>query len=225
MERMIGREIRQSVFRDTKNLYASYPADIVAPPLIRFARKYAGKTILDLGCATGNYCRKLSKLGFTMAGADINPEYVRIARERGVDARVIEGRVPFDDASFDSVLLTEVLEHVEDPGPLLAEARRIARKNVLITTPHSGDIDLLRQQGVLYEHFADLDHRNFFTRDSLDALLRESFPHVRVWKGNGLNPLGLFPGAPVRFVGKVLGHFHIIPPAFYFRLYAVAEVA
>lgn len=221
---MIGSDIRDGVFRDTKNLYMNYPAGIVSRPHIRFVQKYAGREILDLGCATGNYCLHLSSLGYSMVGADINPGYVRIARERGVNARVIEGRVPFDDASCDSVLLSEVLEHVENPEPLLAEARRIARRNVLITTPHSGDVALLQHQGLLYEHFADLDHRNFFTIESLEHLLHGTFPRVRVWRGDSMNPLALFPGAPLRLLGKVLGRLHVIPPAFYFRLYAVAEV-
>lgn len=221
---MIGHDIRERVFRDTRNFYAAYPPDVVSRTHLRFIRRYAGASILDLGCATGNYCTHLSSLGYTMTGADVNPEYVRIARERGVDARLIEDHVPCGDATCDTVLLSEVLEHVEDPRGVLAEARRIARKNVLITTPHSGDIALLQQQGLLYEHFADLDHRNFFTVSSLDELLRGTFPRVRVWKGNGINPLGLFPGAPLRLLGKVLGRLRIIPPAFHYRLYAVAEV-
>jgi len=221
---MIGLDIRDGVFRDTKNLYTTYPVGIVSRPHIRFVQKYAGESILDLGCATGNYCLHLASLGYSMVGADINPEYVRIARERGVDARVIEDRVPFDDASCDTVLLSEVLEHVENPEPLLVEARRIARRNVLITTPHSGDVTRLQQQGLLYEHFADLDHKNFFTVASLEHLLRQTFPRVRVWRGDSMNPLALFPGAPLRLLGKVLGRLHVIPPVFYFRLYAVAEV-
>jgi SAM-dependent methyltransferase len=221
---MIGREIRDGVFRDTRNLYTNYPPGIVSRPHIRFVQKYAGRSILDLGCATGNYCLHLASLGYTMVGADVNPDYVRIARERGVDARVIAGHVPLDDASCDSVLLSEVLEHVEHPEPLLAEARRIARRNVLITTPHCGDITRLQHQGLVYEHFADLDHKNFFTVESLEDLLRATFPRVRVWKGDSMNPLALFPGAPFRFLGKVLGRLHVIPPPFYFRLYAVAEV-
>ncbi len=221
---MIGQNIRTRVFRDTASLYLEYPAHIVAPSLIRFVRRYAGTRILDLGCATGNYCLHLSGLGYAMSGADVNAEYVRIAAARGVDARLIEGPVPFPDKSFDTVLLFEVLEHLADPLPVLAEARRLARTNVLLTTPHSGDIDLLRAQGLLYEHFADLDHRNFFTSESLQELLAEGFPHARVWRGNGMNPLALFPFAPLRTLGKVLGRLRIIPPAFYFRLYAVADV-
>jgi SAM-dependent methyltransferase len=222
---MIGDEIRARVFRDTKQLYIGYPAHIVAPPLIRFARTYAGARVLDLGCATGNYCLHLKERGYAMSGADVNADYVRIARERGVDAVLIEKGVPFPDKSFDTVLMFEVVEHLPDPQPVLQEALRLARRNVLITTPHSGDVDLLREQGLLYEHFADMDHCNFFTQESLEGLLTGVFPSVRVWKGNGLNPLGLFPLRPVRFLGKVCARLRIIPPAFYFRLYAVADAS
>jgi len=222
---MIGENIRARVFRDTTRLYLDYPSHIVAPPLIRFAKKYSGKRVLDLGCATGNYCLHLKKLGYDVSGADVQPEYIRIAQSRGVDAVLIQNGVPFPDKAFDTVLLFEVLEHLENPGEVLREAKRLARHQVLITTPHSGDIDPLREQGLLYEHIADMDHRNFFTRESLTALLQEEFPSVRVWKGNGLNPLGLFPFRPVRFLGKVCARLHIIPPAFYFRLYGVADVS
>jgi SAM-dependent methyltransferase len=221
---MIGENIRDSVFRDTTKLYLDYPSHIVAPPLIRFVRKHARGRILDLGCATGNYCLHLRSLGYEIAGADVQPEYVRIAKSRGVDAYLIENGVPLPDASFDTVLLFEVLEHLHDPVAVLKEARRLCRGRVLVTTPHSGDIDALREQGLLFEHFADMDHRNFFTQGSLDELLRSVFSDVKVWKGNGINPLGLFPFAPVRFAGKVAARLHLIPPAFYFRLYAVAQV-
>jgi 2-polyprenyl-3-methyl-5-hydroxy-6-metoxy-1,4-benzoquinol methylase len=221
---MIGEEIRASVFRDTTKLYLDYPQHIVAPPLIRFVRKYATGRILDLGCATGNYCIHLKNLGYDIAGADVQPEYVRIAKSRGVDAVLIENGVPLPDRSFDTVLLFEVLEHLPDPVAVLQEARRLCRGRVLLTTPHSGDIDALREQGLLFEHFADMDHRNFFTQGSLENLLGQVFTDVKVWKGNGINPLGLFPFAPVRFAGKVAARLHLIPPAFYFRLYAVAQV-
>ncbi len=221
---MIGDDIRARVFRDTTRLYLDYPAHIVAPPLIRFVRRHASGRILDLGCATGNYCVHLKGLGYDIAGADVRPEYVRIAASRGVEAYLVEGGVPLPDKSVDTVLLFEVLEHLDDPLAVLRDAARLARGTVLITTPHSGGIDLLREQGLLYEHFADMDHRNFFTQEALHDLLQQVFPRVRVWKGNGLNPFGLFPFAPVRFAGKVAAHLGLLPSAFHFRLYAVADV-
>lgn len=221
---MIGDEIRASVFRDTTKLYLDYPQHIVAPPLIRFVRKHGSGRILDLGCATGNYCLHLQGLGYDIAGADIHPEYVRIAQSRGVEAYQIGDGVPLPDRSFDTVLLFEVLEHLPDPVAVLKEAKRLCRGTVLLTTPNSGGIDALREQGLLFEHFADMDHRNFFTPESLESLLRTVFTSVTVRKGNGINPLGLFPFAPIRFAGKVAARLHLIPPAFHFRLYAVAHV-
>ncbi len=222
---MIGEDIRANVFRDTKTFYDRVPIDQVARQLISFARTHAGNEILDLGCAVGNYSRRMASLGYHVKGADINPEYVRIARERGVDAYVVERDVlPFPDRSFDSVLLFEVVEHLPDPGGVLREARRVARKNVILTTPNSEGITELQRMGLLYEHFGDLDHRNFFTPDTLRLLLEKHFPRVEVKAGDGINPLALMPWKPIRFLGAGLTRLGLLKPRFYFRLFAVADV-
>jgi SAM-dependent methyltransferase len=221
---MIGEAIRTQVFRDTKEFYRDYPRDVVARQLLRFARKHAGRTILDLGCATGNYSAHLVKSGYEVKGADVNPDYVLIARERGVDAYLIEGNLPFRDGEFDTVLLFEVLEHVADPVNVAKEARRVARKNVLCTTPNSRDVAGLQREGLLFEHFADLDHKNFFEEDSLRRLLQPFFSLVEVREGDGINPLALIGNRPVRLAGKVLTRLSILRPRYYFRLFAVATV-
>ncbi len=221
---MIGDDIRARVFRDTRQFYANVPADLVARQLIRFAKRYAGHEVLDLGCATGNYSSRLAAMGYAVKGADVNPAYVEIARSRGVDAYVTGDRLPFADRSFDTVLMFEVMEHIPDPLPLLLEARRVARNNVLITTPNSGGIDELRQYGLLFEHFADLDHKNFFTSDSLQDLLKPHFSRVVVRTGDGINPLALAPFRVVRFAGRVATRLKLLPAHFHFRLFAVAHV-
>jgi len=222
---MIGEDIRAQVFRDTKTFYDHVPIDQVARQLISFARKHAGKEILDLGCAVGNYSRRLATLGFRVKAADVNPEYVRIARERGVDAYVVEGdMLPFPDKSFDSVLLFEVLEHLSDPDRVLREARRVARTNVILTTPNSEGVTELQRMGLLYEHFGDLDHRNFFTPDTLKELLEKHFARISVRKGDGINPLALMPWKPVRLFGAALTRLGLLRPRFCFRLFAVADV-
>jgi ubiquinone/menaquinone biosynthesis C-methylase UbiE len=81
--------------------------------------------ILDAGCGTGLNLRHLPE-GST--GVDINPRNVELLQTRLPNHTVVEGDVealPFADASFGTVLCTEVIEHIPDPSAALAEYRRV----------------------------------------------------------------------------------------------------
>lgn len=221
---MIGSEIRATVFRDTTTYYHTMPENVISKPLMRFVSKYAGKSILDLGCATGNYSVALKKNGYEVKGADVNSSYVEIANKRGIETVLINNSVPFQDKSFDTVICFEVIEHVTNLDTLLHEAKRLARKNVLITTPNSEKVEDLIQTGLLFEHFAELDHKNFFTQKSLSDILQKYFTTVRVEKGDGINPFALFKLSTIRLFGKVLTKMRIIRPKYHFRLFAVCDI-
>ena len=53
---------KEEIFRDSKNWYLN-KVGYVSSQLINFSVRYAGKRILDIGCATGEYCRNLTMLG------------------------------------------------------------------------------------------------------------------------------------------------------------------
>lgn len=80
----------------------------------------SGARVLDFGCAEGPY-RGLLPPGVEYVGADLpgNP-----AADVLVDP---DGTVPVDDASFDAVLSTQVLEHVDDPFVYLRECHRVLK--------------------------------------------------------------------------------------------------
>ncbi len=221
---MIGEEIRRRVFRDTKSVYIEAAPSAPSYEVMKFVRANAGNEILDYGCATGMYCVELSKLGKTVKGVDVNDAYVRIAREKGVEAHLLSGTAPFPPKSFDTVMLLEVLEHLERPAEVLADALRLARKNVLVTTPNCDRVDQLQSQGLLFEHFADMDHKNFFTPDALRTLLSNYGSRVRVWGGNPISPLNLFRSKGILFAGKALTRLGILRAGYFMRLYAVVEV-
>ncbi len=130
--------------------------------------------MLDLGCGLGGYSKALAERGFDVRAFDVVPEYVERARGLGVRAEVYDGeRLPLPDESVDTAILLEVLEHLEDPAPLLREARRVARRGVLVTTPNC--TQSFGRVPIEFSHMLDVDHRQYFTADSLAALLDDVF--------------------------------------------------
>ncbi len=50
-----------------------------------------------------------------------------------IPVRAFDGRrIPFEDRSFDDALFVDVLHHTDDPGILLGEAARVARRAIVI---------------------------------------------------------------------------------------------
>lgn len=89
-----------------------------------------GPRILDAGCGEGVTLQKLVARfpDADITGLDIDPENVRICRGHNLPAQ--QGNaysLPFDDAQFDTCLLIEVIEHMEDPERALRELRRVTR--------------------------------------------------------------------------------------------------
>jgi len=88
---------------------------------------------LDLGCADGYYSVGLAERGATsVVGAEVNADLVQRANElpHPESVRFVlagDGKLPFEDASFDGVLLNEVLEHVADERAVFSEIVRVLR--------------------------------------------------------------------------------------------------
>ena len=92
------------------------------------AAELRGREILDYGSGTSPYRTLFDGFERTVT-ADL-PGH-------GAELDVVDGRIPVDNESFDAVLSTQVLEHVEDPGAYLLEARRVLRKGgTLILSTH-----------------------------------------------------------------------------------------
>jgi SAM-dependent methyltransferase len=79
-----------------------------------------GRT-LDLGCGIGHSYELLAPR--ETVGVDIDPEALA-GQDRETHAADMRD-LPFDDASFDSVLSVQSIEHVPDPERVLTEVRRV----------------------------------------------------------------------------------------------------
>lgn len=87
-------------------------------------------SLLDVGCGSGEVAREIgARMGASLVeGVDVlvQPEpFIPVTRYDGAT-------LPFPDASFDAVLLSDVLHHAESPRALLAEALRVARAAVVV---------------------------------------------------------------------------------------------
>ncbi len=191
---------------------------------VRFARRHAGSTVLDLGCGFGAYGAALMKEGLKCFGCDINLDYLRKAAAEGLPVATVDTRLPFADGSFDTVLILEVLEHVANPDSVLTEAFRVARTNVLITVPNSENIEQMKANDVTYAHMLSSDHLHFFEPGSLEGLLRRYSNVVSIERSDPIYPFW-FVGRSLPFYGlKVLYRLGLLKPRFFSRLYAVASV-
>jgi SAM-dependent methyltransferase len=88
------------------------------------AERYLGGRLLDIGCG--------SKWKVDLVG-DLVGEYVGLDHEGSMhDQSVVDvfgaaDAIPQPDASYDSVLCTSVLEHLEEPARALRESRRVLK--------------------------------------------------------------------------------------------------
>lgn len=191
---------------------------------VRFAKKHAGATVLDVGCGYGAYGRALADEGPMCFGCDINFEHLRQASKNGLPVTAVGAALPFADRSFDSVLLFEVIEHVSDFKALLAEAFRVARHNVLVTVPNSEDVGVMQANDVTYGHMLSSDHVNFFDAESLRDLLGSYAARVTVERADPVYPFW-FVSRSIPYYGlRVLYRAGLLKPRFYSRLYAVASL-
>ena len=123
--------------------------------------------VLDIGCGIQPYRRYI-----------LCDEYVGIDGLYGVNPKVcaIAGNLPFRDASFDSVLCTEVLEHLESPQTCIAEIKRVLKSGgrAYITSPQSWPL-----------HYEPYDYWRFTKYGLYNILVEHEFKVITVKRIGG----------------------------------------
>lgn len=94
-----------------------------------------GESVLEIGCADGGIVSSLANAGLYAVGVDLAAPYLYTAQKPAQYICADGFSLPLADKAFDTVILAEILEHIDNPLTLLLEAVRVCRKRIVITVP------------------------------------------------------------------------------------------
>jgi ubiquinone/menaquinone biosynthesis C-methylase UbiE len=123
---------------------------------------------LEIGVGTGRFAAPLG----IKYGIDPSKKMLEIAKERGIDVRLGYGeKLPFANGTFDYVAIIITLCFVKDPIKVLAEARRVLKKNGKVII---GIIDKDSFLGKFYQRKKSVFYKQarFFKVKELASLLK-----------------------------------------------------
>lgn len=138
------------------------------------ARDHArGRRVIDLACGEGYGAALLSGVAAFVLGVDIDPDTIQhaTAAYQRTNLRFLAGSIVslplMAPVAFDMAVCFEALEHVEDQGALLAEAKRVLKPDglLIVSTPnkdvyeddnpfHRRELSLAEFRALLGHHFA-----------------------------------------------------------------------
>jgi SAM-dependent methyltransferase len=137
--------------------------------------------VLDYGCGAGETVETGVRDGLDIYGVEVfyeggnTRELVRAKGLLGSRVReLVDGRIPFADASFDVVVSNQVFEHVEDMEPALDEICRVL-------APHGTFLCLFPSRDVIREGHCGIPLVHWFPRGS-----RIRYPYMLALRSVGL---------------------------------------
>lgn len=125
----------------------------------RINKRMEGKA-LDIGCGTGSFL----KYRPNTVGIDVNKYNVIHCNKLGLEAYHVTERWPFADGSFDSAIMDNVLEHIDEPAAILQETFRVLKTtgSLIVGVPAS--------KGFAWDN----DHKIFYTEKSLKETMEKN---------------------------------------------------
>lgn len=132
--------------------------------------------LLEIGCGNGSLMARLADLGWLVQGIEPDTIAADMAISRGLP--VIIGKLDalsFVAGSFDAIIMSHVIEHVDDPVALVRQCRRILKPGgrLVMLTPN---LDALghRWFGRNWLHLDAPRHLHLFTQGSLPDICRKA---------------------------------------------------
>jgi len=170
-------------------------------PLLSMLDKEVNTCILDLGCGNGHLVNYLLDQGFNVYGTDASEKGIAIAKnthpERFFVQDLSTGKLPAElqSVNFDTIISTEVIEHLYDPQGFVDFCRDALKGKgaIVISTPYHGYLKNLTLSifNKWDAHLGPLwlgGHIKFWSKASLSKALTNSGFTVTDFKGCGRIP-------------------------------------
>jgi 2-polyprenyl-3-methyl-5-hydroxy-6-metoxy-1,4-benzoquinol methylase len=173
---------------------------------LALARKAIGKnlnglSLLDIGCGAGEYLKVGSELGMTVTGYDVDSsieEYVK----RTYKFKVVSGNLDedtFDEGSFDVIVLSHVIEHLNDPKSMASKIHKFLKKDgiLILTMPNPNalidNIVSFAKRAISREH-GDTRLTPYITPFHINGFSLKSTRFMLIESGFNIKHLGMISG-------------------------------
>lgn len=169
--------------------------------LIAMLNKDRNKYILDLGCGNGYLVNHLLTLGYNAYGTDASEKGIAIAQKTNPDRFFVQDlssdTLPsqLQEVSFDTIISTEVIEHLYNPGAFIEFCKQHLTPGgeIVITTPYHGYLKnlILSIFNKWDQHMNPLwlgGHIKLWSRKTLSKALTDAGFTITTFKGCGRIP-------------------------------------
>jgi SAM-dependent methyltransferase len=219
LERLNGELIASDVGRWNERRRESQPTREIAHIDLEELRISGDSWVLDLGCGAGQFSIPLLERGYRAVSVDLDaPRLGRVRNacaDKNLAARILladGANLPCHSASFDAVVCREMIEHVDEPGAVVEEIKRVLRPQgrLCVTVPSAHTERYF--QWVDPRWLAMAGHVNVFTRSAMCELLEaHGFRVLEIRGRNFFYSLFWFIHTLARTThdgsGRILDHF------------------
>lgn len=149
-----------------------------------------GRRLLDVGCGDGQLLSTAREEGWIGRGIDLCEPAIELCHRRGLPASTTDFfDRSLDDARFDVIVMSELVEHVPEPQRFLQRAEALLERGgvLYLTTPNFGSL-ARRTLGAKWPVIHP-EHIGYFDRTSLRAMIRRetTLREIRI-DANNLSP-------------------------------------
>lgn len=108
---------------------SNYQKDVILPNLLRVMEIKKGEKVLDLACGQGFFAGEFSKAGATVAGVDISPELINIAKREIKNVEFFVSSADdlkiFKDKSIGKVAIVLAIQNIQNLNGVIKEVSRV----------------------------------------------------------------------------------------------------